>query len=75
MSANATLFIALVIVFLKYLIHLVLWCFQFKDEISFLQIPETIGAAMTEIDYIKNPSLEEILETEQQTYDFITSIL
>ena len=38
MSANATLFIALVIVFLKYLIHLVLWCFQFKDEISFLQI-------------------------------------
>lgn len=44
-------------------------------KISFLQIPETIGAAMTEIDYIKNPSLEEILETEQQTYDFITSIL
>ena len=44
-------------------------------KISFLQIPETIAAAMAEVSYIKNPSLEDILATEQETYEFITSML
>ena len=44
-------------------------------KISFLQISELIGAAMAEIDYIKNPTLDDILNTEQQTYEFISSTL
>ena len=44
-------------------------------KISFLQIPEIIGSAMAELDYIKNPNLEDILATEQATYDFISTII
>ena len=44
-------------------------------KISFLQIPEIIGSAMAELDYIKNPNLEDILATEQATYEFISTIL
>lgn len=44
-------------------------------KISFLQIPEIIGSAMAEVDYIKSPKLEDILATEQATYDFISTIL
>ncbi len=44
-------------------------------KISFLQIPEIIGSAMAELDYIKNPNLDDILATEQATYEFISTIL
>ena len=44
-------------------------------KITFLQIPEIIASAMAEVDYIDNPSLEEILSTEQATYDFISTII
>ncbi len=46
-----------------------------NKEIRFLQIPETIAAAMAEVEYIPNPSLEDILNTEKETYDFIKTIL
>ncbi len=44
-------------------------------KISFLQIPEIIGSAMAELDYIKSPNLDDILSTEQATYDYIKRIL
>ena len=44
-------------------------------KISFLQIPEIIGSAMTEVDFIKSPSVEDILATEKATYEFISTIL
>ncbi len=45
---------------------------KFLDKkISFLQIPEIISCAMQEIYYKENPTLEEILETEQATYEYI----
>lgn len=45
-------------------------CFL-HDEISFLQIYEMIEKAMNEIEYIDNPSLEEILDTEQKVYELL----
>ncbi len=42
-------------------------------KISFLDIPEFIENSMSNIKYIKNPSLNEILETEKETYEFIES--
>ena len=42
-------------------------------RISFLDIPRLIEASMKQHKIIKNPSLDEILNTEQQTYDFIKS--
>ena len=44
-------------------------------KISFLQIPEIIGSAMAEVDYIKSPNLDDILSTEQATYEFISTII
>lgn len=46
-----------------------------SKKISFLQIPEIIGSAMAELDYIKSPNLNDILATEKATYDFISTIL
>ena len=46
-----------------------------NKKISFLQIPEIIGSAMAELDYIKSPNLNDILATEKATYDFISTIL
>lgn len=40
-----------------------------ERKISYLEIVELIEEAMTTIAKIDNPSLEEVLETEQQTYD------
>lgn len=40
-------------------------------EIRYLQIPEIIQACMEEHRNIENPSVEEILNTEQATYEFI----
>lgn len=44
-------------------------------KISFLQIPEIIGSAMAEVDYIKSPNVDDILSTEQATYEFISTII
>ena len=42
-------------------------------KISYLQITEIIEAAMNEIGFIENPTLEEILKTEEDVYAFIDS--
>ncbi|MDF2845845.1 MAG: dxr [Herbinix sp.] len=44
-----------------------------REEIEFLMIPTLINEAMNNHQLIECPSLEEILNTEQQTYDFIKS--
>ncbi len=44
-----------------------------KKQISFLEIYQMIEMAMDEHTMITNPSLEEILETEQWVYHFIES--
>lgn len=47
---------------------------KFLDrKISFLQIPEIISRAMEEVYYREDPGLEDILDTEQATYEFIES--
>lgn len=42
-----------------------------NHQISYLEITEMIGAAMDNCRFIRNPNLDEILETEQETYEFI----
>lgn len=42
-------------------------------KIKFLEIPEIIGEVMSRHTKIENPSLEEILATEAECYDFIES--
>ncbi len=42
-----------------------------KGEIGFLDIPAIIGEAMKQHTPVGNPSLNEILNIEQQTYDFV----
>lgn len=42
-------------------------------RISYVEIPEMIATCMQEIFYKENPTLEEILETEKATYEFIES--
>ena len=42
-----------------------------EKKIRFAQIPELIEAAMNHHRVIGNPNLEEILETEAETYEFI----
>ncbi len=44
-----------------------------KNKIKFLEIPEIVSEAMTNVDFINNPTIEQVLETEQATYDFIES--
>ena len=40
-------------------------------EIRFLEIPEIIESCMNQCSYVKNPSVEEILETEKEVYEWI----
>ena len=40
-------------------------------EIRFLEIPEIIESCMNQCSYVKNPSVEEILETEKEIYEWI----
>lgn len=40
-------------------------------EIKFLEIPEIIESCMNQCSYVKNPSVEEILETEKEVYEWI----
>ncbi|MDF2943803.1 MAG: dxr [Herbinix sp.] len=42
-----------------------------EGRIKFLEIPALIREAMKQHQLIDNPSLNEILNTEQQTYDFV----
>jgi len=42
-------------------------------SVYFLEIPEIIEASMQNIAQIQNPNVEEILATEQETYEFIES--
>ena len=47
---------------------------KFLDrKISFVQIPEIIARSMEEVYYKENPTLEEILDTEATTYEYIES--
>ena len=42
-------------------------------KISYLQIAEIIESSMKAIPVIEQPSVEEILQTERATYEFIES--
>lgn len=42
-----------------------------QKKIQFLQIPELIQAAMESHSYVESPTVEEILEVETQTHEFI----
>ncbi|WP_406544393.1 1-deoxy-D-xylulose-5-phosphate reductoisomerase [Pseudobutyrivibrio sp.] len=42
-----------------------------NNKIKFLEIPEIVSEAMINVDFIPNPTMEQVLETEQMTYDFI----
>lgn len=42
-----------------------------ERKINYLQIPEIIKACMEQHKIIENPTVEEILKTEQATYEFI----
>ena len=44
-------------------------------KISYLQITELIEASMNHIPFIENPDLDEILQTEADTYEFIEKTL
>lgn len=44
-----------------------------NNKIKFLEIPEIVSEAMLEVDFINNPTLDQVLETEKMTYDFIES--
>ncbi len=42
-------------------------------KISYLAITDIIEACMNQIDIIKHPTLEQVLDTEQAVYEFIES--
>ena len=42
-----------------------------KKKIAYLEIPEMIEECMKQLQFRNNPSVEEILTTEQETYEFI----
>lgn len=44
-----------------------------QRKIAFLEIPELIQGSMEQCRFRKNPGLEEILETEQEVYEWIES--
>lgn len=44
-----------------------------NNKIKFLEIPEIVSESMINIDFIQNPTIEQVLETEQMTYDYIES--
>ena len=44
-----------------------------KNKIKFLEISEIVSEAMINVDFIQNPTIEQVLETEQMTYDYIES--
>ncbi|MCR5452724.1 MAG: 1-deoxy-D-xylulose-5-phosphate reductoisomerase [Lachnospiraceae bacterium] len=46
-----------------------------KGETSFLSIPEAIAAALQEIDFMENPTVDQILDTEELTRKFTLEYL
>lgn len=46
-----------------------------RNEIGFLSIPALIQEAMNQHKKIANPSLNEILNVEEETYDFVKGIV
>ncbi len=44
-----------------------------QGEIAFLEIPELIQGSMEQCRFRENPGLEEILETEQEVYEWIAA--
>ena len=44
-------------------------------DIPFLAIPEAIAAAMGEIDFMDNPTVDQILDTEKMTREFTVDYL
>lgn len=44
-----------------------------QEKIRFLEIPEMIARAMENVAWIENPTVEEILETEAETYRILQS--
>lgn len=44
-----------------------------QRKIAFLEIPEIIQGSMEQVTYRKTPALDEILETEQEVYQWIES--
>ncbi len=47
------------------------WQCFWTEKIAYPEITEMIEAAMEEVSYIAHPDLEQILETEQATYEYI----
>lgn len=45
-----------------------------REEIQFTEIAEFISAAMMEIDFIDDPTLEQVLETEKMTREFVAGL-
>ncbi|MDE6749792.1 MAG: 1-deoxy-D-xylulose-5-phosphate reductoisomerase [Lachnospiraceae bacterium] len=46
-----------------------------QKKIGFLQIPEIIGESMEHHKVIENPSVEEILQAEAETYEYIKQVM
>lgn len=46
-----------------------------QKKIGFLQIPDIIGESMEHHKVIENPSVEEILQTEAETYEYIKQVI
>ena len=46
-----------------------------NKKIGFTEISEFISAAMMEIDFIDNPTLEQVLETEKLTREFVAGLV
>ena len=44
-----------------------------NNKIKFIEIPEIVSESMINVDFIENPTIEQVLETEKMTYDFIES--
>ena len=47
--------------------------FEKCTSLKFLEIPEIVSEAMINVDFIENPTIQQVLETEQMTYDYIES--
>lgn len=44
-----------------------------NNKIKFLEIPEIVSESMVNVDFISNPTIEQVLETERMTHEFIES--
>ena len=44
-----------------------------ERKIAFLEIPEIIDTCMAQCQFVENPSVEEILQTETEVYELIES--